>query len=401
MQAKFTSAILVAALLLATGATSTHAQTMETFESVMGGGGVRPTTFISNGQSFSTFTNNCNTGGRFAVFVPGNFFTKCGAFSQSQDNPNTNYGAGTSCTGGVCGGASAKFLDNGVTSVNNQIYSIKTTNAALFTTKALYLFLSSDGSINPSAAGGIIFRGKVAGNVVFTYNKTTGYNTSYSVNNGFTYLDFATVGYASTNIDELEIETSSICNYMAIDNFTWGAASPLPVSLISFAAQQKNNAVAINWVVAQELKFSHYEVERSMDGKSFTAIGTVPSTGSQSTYSYHDQKYVAGVNYYRLRMVNIDGSAQYSGVVSVDAIQSQDIVKVYPNPAKDKLSITLNGNTGANFQLIDIAGRIVLSMEITTQNEEVNIADLPVGIYQYRLFNNSLGLIQQGKVSKN
>jgi hypothetical protein len=123
-------------------------------------------------------------------------------------------------------GSSSKYIDNLGAGAKNQVNSIKTTNAALFTLKKLYFYVSTvDNNANtPSSDGSITFVGKKAGNVQFTRTITTGFNTSFSPYSGFNVLDLTTgTDHSNINIDEIEFTLGGNFVYVAIDNFTFDA----------------------------------------------------------------------------------------------------------------------------------------------------------------------------------
>ncbi len=94
----------------------------------------------------------------------------------------------------------------------------------------------------------------------------------------------------------------------------------LPLRLISFTASQTNDAVHLKWTTVEETNMSHYEVQRSTDGRNFAAINSTPSRNSMSntTYSFTDQSPVHGVAYYRLRMTGHNpGDVKHSQVLTV------------------------------------------------------------------------------------
>ena len=199
------------------------AQSTETFESYTVTTS-KPTTFTNGGQPFTLTTNDCTNGGTFAIYIPNQTYTLCGNGSgNGATSTGSGYGVGTSCTGGVCTGTSNNFIDNGTSSGTNQTYSIKTTNSALFTIKSLYVYVSTNSGGAPATAG-VIFTGFKGGVGVFTVTISSGLNTSSGTNNGFTYIDFSSGSNSNKNIDQLQITGSSSENYIAIDNFTWGAA---------------------------------------------------------------------------------------------------------------------------------------------------------------------------------
>jgi hypothetical protein len=399
MRLKCTPVTIVAWLLVSILPAVIYAQNIETFESITASGGVKPNVFVNTGQSFTITTGNCFTGGTFGVFIPSNSYAPCNGGSNISNGSVSTYGVGTSCASGTCTGTSAKFIDNGPSTGLGQIYSIKTTNAALFTIKSLFLYLSADQAATPSAAGGVTFQGKVGNTVVFTYNKTTGFNTSFGANNGFTYIDFASVNYANININELQIQTGASANYIAIDNFVWGASVPLPVTLLSFTAQTREKAVSLDWLATKESNFNYYELERSADGKTFMNMATIQANENLASYHYTDATPVNGYNYYRLNMAGKDGAYQYSSVVAVQINDAERIVKIYPNPVSDKLMIQISDPTSATLQIIDMTGRILRAIQVTTRGV-IDLNNVPAGIYQYRVISKDGGLIQQGKITK-
>ncbi|MBI3519421.1 MAG: SprB repeat-containing protein, partial [Bacteroidetes bacterium] len=201
--------------------------TTETFESYTTG---KPTSFTSNSQAFTIVTNSCgaSNGGTFGIFIPGQAYNLC---SQSATSTGTGYGVAIGCaSSSACGGTSDKFIDNGNSNGTSQIYSIKTSNAALFNIKSLYIYVSADHAAS-SAVSGVTFRGKKAGSVLFTLAPA-----SLSINtNGFTFIDFVAASYGSINIDELEIQGGASINYVAVDNFRWSTISTLAATATSTA----------------------------------------------------------------------------------------------------------------------------------------------------------------------
>jgi len=144
----------------------------------------------------------------------------------------------------------------------------------------------------------------------------------------------------------------------------------LPVKLISFSGRLNGARVDLNWVTANELNTKHFEVERGSDGRNFTKIATVAAKGNSSTatsYDLVDPAPLKGVNYYRLKIIDIDGKFEYSQIVIIrieDGIQL--VTKVAPNPFTGKIDVylTLTHNTMVDFRFIDINGRIVFTKSV-------------------------------------
>jgi hypothetical protein len=144
----------------------------------------------------------------------------------------------------------------------------------------------------------------------------------------------------------------------------------LPVKLISFSGRLNGARVDLNWVTASELNTKHFEVERGSDGRNFATIATVAAKGNSNTptsYDLVDPAPLKGVNYYRLKIVDIDGKFEYSQIVIIrieDGVQL--VTKVAPNPFTGKIDVylTLTHNTVVDFRFIDINGRLVFSKSV-------------------------------------
>ena len=144
----------------------------------------------------------------------------------------------------------------------------------------------------------------------------------------------------------------------------------LPVKLISFSGRLNGSKVDLNWVTANELNTKQFEVERSSDGRNFTKLSTVAARGNSSTatsYDLVDPVPMKGVNYYRLKIVDIDGKFEYSQTVIIRIDDGMQLVtKVAPNPFTGKIDVylTLTHNTLVDFRFIDINGRMVFNKSV-------------------------------------
>ena len=97
------------------------------------------------------------------------------------------------------------------------------------------------------------------------------------------------------------------------------SGGPLPLTLLEFNARQVHNKTALSWQTATEVNTALFEIERSASSE-FIKIGEVKAMNQagQHNYSVYDEQPLQGSNYYRLRMVDIDGSFTYSKVARVD-----------------------------------------------------------------------------------
>ncbi len=172
-------------------------------------------------------------------------------------------------------------------------------------------------------------------------------------------------------------------------NFT----SPLPVTLTEFTATPAGATVNLNWTTSEERDNSHFEIERSSDpATGFVNIGKVQgnnTTDAFSDYEFVDVNPAEGVNYYRLRQVDFDGTAERSPVVVAEMeVSAERNLSVFPNPAASngRLTIRLGGDwaKGAtNVRLVDVAGRLVTEWtNVNAASLNTELPTLPAGIYQ-------------------
>lgn len=140
----------------------------------------------------------------------------------------------------------------------------------------------------------------------------------------------------------------TVNNVSSFSPFTFGSVSaslnPLPVELISFTGEYKENAVELNWVTASELDNDHFEIERSLDGIEFEAIGLVPGKGTsnvKNSYRFYDDSPVFGIVYYRLKQVDYDGGYEFSKIIYIEVPLLHNIkLTVYPNPFENEAIIS-------------------------------------------------------------
>lgn len=120
--------------------------------------------------------------------------------------------------------------------------------------------------------------------------------------------------------------------------FTLGSTdpnNPLPVKLSNIKAFEKQQGVQIDWTAYQEENLSRYSVERSTNGITYTSIGEIASRNSavETNYGFFDASPVQGVNFYRLRTIDMDSKYAYSAIVKVNLDKSGKDISLYPNPS--------------------------------------------------------------------
>ncbi len=138
----------------------------------------------------------------------------------------------------------------------------------------------------------------------------------------------------------------------------------LPVEFLDLTGEAVGTTVDLKWTTASETGTSHFVVERSANGSDFTAIGTVEAAGNSLTrtdYTFVDPAPRQGTNYYRLHQIDLGGSGMWSGTVAVQFRSLYLPVGVFPNPAKESLTVDLGGTQPEDMQwrMLDMSGRAI------------------------------------------
>ena len=170
-------------------------------------------------------------------------------------------------------------------------------------------------------------------------------------------------------------------------------SSPLPVELVEFKASA-NQYIDLQWATATEKNSDRFEVQRSANGQDFETLGTLAAAKSSNTlqrYSFADKKPKAGFNYYRLKMVDVDGTTEYSDIRAVYFLpKTVDWCQVYPTDVTDVVTVQLtsqNKNSTTAIRLTNALGAAVLQQTIPAETDltTLQIGDLPSGLYYLHL----------------
>jgi uncharacterized repeat protein (TIGR01451 family) len=151
--------------------------------------------------------------------------------------------------------------------------------------------------------------------------------------------------------------------------------SALPTTLVTFNAALHNGEVEVSWKTAYEQNISSFEVQRSATGNNFISIGkiTANNSGSGSSYLFIDRFPQKGKNYYRIKMLEADGSSAYSRIARIDRETSDEIaLQISPNPSSERIDITINGDldSGVEIILLDQTGKELIRKVHGRQNSD-------------------------------
>lgn len=166
-------------------------------------------------------------------------------------------------------------------------------------------------------------------------------------------------------------------------------SSPLPIELLRFTASPQAEAVLIEWETQTEVNNDYMAVERSLDGRQYQEIGRVKGAGTTQEpqfYRLTDPAPEPGINHYRLRQVDFDGTVTYHGPVRVRLEGADRTLSIYPNPAVHEVWLQPPASpfpAAAEITLLDAQGQLLRQWAYTggAEGQSYSLAVLPAGLY--------------------
>jgi len=229
----------------------------------------------------------------------------------------------------------------------------------------------------------------VIGNQDNSYSNLSKFNTATSANSA--EVSYATAGSTMNCGSGYANNCSTVAMYGPAVLSSVGAVSTnsIPVVLVGFSAALNNDrSIGLDWNTKQEVNAGHFEIMRSQDGSVWNEIGSVKAKGyatTESDYSFTDMNPASGINYYRLKLVNLDGSF---GFTDMKVVRSSIVTNIsfFPNPATDYVNISL-GELSAKqttVRLINQAGQVL--QEKTVAAGSATIVSFPVQNFKTGLY---------------
>ena len=232
------------------------------------------------------------------------------------------------------------------------------------------------------------------GNVVIVNSYSTPPGSWRSVNGGvsWTPISISSPGYQVVSVD-------SMTEYAAQGGGFYKLDAPwfVPVELTNYTASLINRDIILNWTTATELNNKGFEIEQSFDNNNFSEIGFVPGFGTTSeskSYSFKISDAPSGVQYYRLKQIDFDGTyEQYNSIeVDVPIVQEFALYQNHPNPFNPSttISFSLPVESNISIKLFNILGQQVATIansdfQAGSHKIEFNGQDLSSGTYIYTL----------------
>jgi len=242
------------------------------------------------------------------------------------------------------------------------------------------------------------------GNSVYIGSHTNGLNNTTWFNSLGGVVATNVPGIAVTPLaSTFYVIQQTVCGYTSRDTVNVNVGV-VPLKIINYNCNPSLRGVAGNeakqsvenvWQTANEVNVSHFNIQRSRDGINFYTIQQIVArNNSYNEYSFVDRQPLAGTSYYRLACVDRDGEITYSKTVHITLNLLPYALNLYPNPARD--FITIGYSRIREVKILDIVGRVELVRYYQSLDEvKLYIGDLGKGIYLVKVSGSENGIMTQ------
>ena len=261
-------------------------------------------------------------------------------------------------------------------------------------------------TINSLSACGYSYKYNVGNNGWFWFKNSTG---TYSAPQWEGIQYDGTIGTTINNVTYVEMDS--------IPGFSGGSGgvilipnSTLPIQWKSFSGNTDGRINYLDWVTATETETDYFELERSLDGINFEGITLVVAAGNSTSeryYSYNDEFPLEGVNYYRIKLVNLNGSIEYSNTIALELNKTFTGYKFYPNPTNGSVIYSFSNDKVdiLDIEVFDMIGKTVKKIETESRvglnSLNIDLSDLDSGCYNIRVSHRNKNISNVGMIIKN
>ncbi|MFY7839451.1 MAG: hypothetical protein ACOVP7_04195 [Lacibacter sp.] len=335
--------------------------------------------FINNGLLNETFSANkgfTNGGGTVA-------FINNGTFKKLSVNTFSNGGVNFS-NAGILQGVGAFNFSGTVTNTG----TIKPGNSPGILTVSGAVVAGQNSEINigiydGSGAGTGHNRLDMTGNVnlagndlVVTENPAAPFQS---------YVILTTSGSFSGTFANTSLPDGYVITYNPQTISVSKAQGTLPAVWGSFEVLLNGKNAMLNWSTLQEENTSYFEVEYAVNGTSFATLARVNAAGNsqqQNNYQFiHRNPSAAAVNYYRIKLIDLDGKISYSAVKTLKLKEDQHLLRILSNTVTDQLQLSVQQN-GVQIVLIDMTGRVFYNETVNAGVQQINTSNFAKGLYR-------------------
>ncbi len=224
-----------------------------------------------------------------------------------------------------------------------------------------------------------------------------------------TAIDNAGYNAAPSSVTPTMVDTLSNSTKKAYRGLAWApTATALPVDLQSFNARAENDYVKVWFTTSTEVNVNNFVIEKSVNGVDFAAITSIPAknTNQLNSYAFNDANVISNVSYYRLKIIDNDGSFKYSKIVGVttNALTVKSL-KLLTNPVVNgSLNIVhAKASNATTINVFSSDSKLVKSFKVAAGNTQsiIDISNLQKGNYVLELvdtannINQSISFVKQ------
>jgi hypothetical protein len=201
--------------------------------------------------------------------------------------------------------------------------------------------------------------------------------------------------FVETNVTNLVIWESTLAQINAA----------LPLDWVHVSAELEGEDAQVKWITANEYNVAGFRVEKKVNDQWVSISNLLPAqnTAGPNNYSFVDYNLSNGVHYYRVMQEDIDGKKTYSQVVLVKMNRKEDtLLAIYPNPARDYLTVSSNNGSRLikNIRLINTSGVMLSNIVVGNKSTyQMNVSHLAAGTYIMQIEDSDGGVVN-GKFIK-
>ena len=200
------------------------------------------------------------------------------------------------------------------------------------------------------------------------------------VTSGVFSVTYSKTGYISQTFSTTALSTGLV----TIQNV---ALSPIvvPIELIDFQGIAEKERIKLTWKTSSENHVSTYQLEKlqTLNNKeTWSSMAAIKANNAPSNYENFDVSPNVGTNYYRLKIVDADGSFSYSKIVSVEFSSLKTLVFLFPNPSKNRVYLSENAfKNEETVEIVDVSGKVVTRTTVGQGRTGFDIQGLANGTY--------------------
>ena len=212
---------------------------------------------------------------------------------------------------------------------------------------------------------------------------------SYSLSGATTGVLTTLAGVSlNAGVTTVSVLATDACGNTSTCTITYSVSCPpLPVVLEKFELRRNDKGNLLTWKTSSETNFSHFEIEKSIKNNTFETIGKVGSHSNKenSNYQFLDTNQAIDA-YYRLKMIDLDGTINYSKILFIEGKKPIfEVLRSYPNPSTNDyvyVDIVSGKSTMVTIELVDISGKVISNGQTLIQegSNTIKINKVPKGI---------------------